>query len=48
LKKESLHFKVDQKNIFELACMDIVTLQAWFDGLEERLNERQNIIAKRY
>ncbi len=46
LKKESLHFKVDQKNIFELACMDIVTLQAWFDGLEERLSERQNIIAK--
>ena len=23
LKKESLHFKVDNKNIFELACMDI-------------------------
>jgi excinuclease ABC subunit A len=46
LKKESLHFKVDKKNIFELACMDIVSLQAWFEGLEERLNERQNIIAK--
>ncbi|OCX52434.1 excinuclease ABC subunit A [Mucilaginibacter sp. PPCGB 2223] len=46
LKKESLHFKVDEKNIFELACMDIVSLSAWFDGLESRLNERQNIIAK--
>ncbi|QQL48935.1 excinuclease ABC subunit UvrA [Mucilaginibacter ginkgonis] len=46
LKKESLHFKVDEKNIFELACMDIVTLQQWFEGLEERLNERQNVIAK--
>ncbi|WP_462267846.1 excinuclease ABC subunit UvrA [Mucilaginibacter sp.] len=46
LKKESLHFKVDHKNIFELACMDINTLQAWFEGLEERLNERQNVIAK--
>ncbi|MCJ8211392.1 excinuclease ABC subunit UvrA [Mucilaginibacter sp. RS28] len=46
LKKESLHFKVDKKNIFELACMDINTLQSWFEGLEERLNERQNIIAK--
>src|SRR5882757_11435476 len=26
LKKESLHFKVDEKNIFELATMDITTL----------------------
>lgn len=46
LKKESLHFKVDEKNIFELASMDISTLQKWFDGLESRLSERQNIIAK--
>ncbi|OJW16481.1 excinuclease ABC subunit UvrA [Mucilaginibacter sp. 44-25] len=46
LKKESLHFKVDEKNIFELACMDITTLDAWFTGLENRLSERQNVIAK--
>ena len=46
LKKESLHFKVDQKNIFELACMDISLLAGWFEGLEERLSERQNVIAK--
>jgi excinuclease ABC subunit A len=46
LKKESLHFKVDEKNIFELACMDIRTLQEWFANLEDRLGERQNIIAK--
>ncbi|MBU0696826.1 MAG: excinuclease ABC subunit UvrA, partial [Bacteroidetes bacterium] len=46
LKKESLHFKVDEKNIFELASMDISKLQEWFEGLEERLSERQNIIAK--
>ena len=46
LKKESLHFKVDNKNIFELACMDINTLQDWFAGLEDRLTERQNVIAK--
>jgi excinuclease ABC subunit A len=46
LKKESLHFKVDQKNIFELACMDIRTLQEWFSNLEDRLSERQNVIAK--
>ena len=46
LKKESLHFKVDKKNIFELACMDINHLQEWFNGLEDRLSERQNVIAK--
>ncbi|SEO07888.1 excinuclease ABC subunit UvrA [Mucilaginibacter sp. OK283] len=46
LKKESLHFKVDNKNIFELACMDINHLQEWFNGLEDRLSERQNVIAK--
>lgn len=46
LKKESLHFKVDNKNIFELACMDINDLQVWFTNLEDRLTERQNVIAK--
>lgn len=46
LKKESLNFKVDEKNIFELASMDINNLQKWFNGIEERLSERQNIISK--
>ncbi len=46
LKKESLHFKVDGKNIFELAEMDIFSLKTWFADVETRLNERQNTIAK--
>ncbi|WP_316768924.1 excinuclease ABC subunit UvrA [Pedobacter frigiditerrae] len=46
LKKESLHFKVDGKNIFELAAMDIFNLKTWFADVEARLNERQNTIAK--
>ncbi len=46
LKKESLHFKVDEKNIFELASMDIKNLKQWFDGIEKRLSDRQNVIAK--
>jgi len=46
LKKESLHFKVDGKNISELAMLDILSLQTWFTDVEERLNERQNVIAK--
>jgi excinuclease ABC subunit A len=46
LKKESLHFKIDGKNIFELAEMDIMSLRQWYEDLESRLNERQNTIAK--
>lgn len=46
LKKESLHFKVDGKNIFELSSMDIFNLNIWFEKVDERLSERQNIIAK--
>ena len=46
LKKESLNFKIDGKNIFELAEMDITSLKKWFEGIEKRLNDRQNTIAK--
>lgn len=46
LKKESLHFKIDNKNIAELAVLDIQQIAAWFDGLETRLSERQNQIAQ--
>lgn len=46
LKQESLHFKVDGKNIFELSSMDIKSLQKWLENIEERLSERQNTIAK--
>jgi excinuclease ABC subunit A len=45
LKKESLHFKIDDKNIAELAVLDILALRKWFEGLEERVNEKQRIIA---
>lgn len=46
LKKEALHFKIDNHHIGELAMMDISTLRAWFVGLEERMSERQNTIAR--
>ncbi|MFN8407228.1 MAG: excinuclease ABC subunit UvrA [Sphingobacteriaceae bacterium] len=45
LKKESLHIKVNQKNIYELSCLDIAQLSAWFDGIESRLTQRQILIA---
>lgn len=46
LKKESLHIKVADKNIYELACMDINSLSVWFQDVESHLNERQNTIAR--
>jgi excinuclease ABC subunit A len=46
LKKESLWFKVDEKNIAELSSLDLVQLIDWFDGIEKRLSERQKIIGK--
>jgi excinuclease ABC subunit A len=45
LKRESLHFKIDDKNIAQLAELNINALQKWFEGLENRLNEKQRIIA---
>jgi len=46
LKKESLWFKVDEKNIAELSEMDLDKLAVWFMNVEERLNKKQNLIAK--
>lgn len=46
LKKEALHFKIDNHHIGQLAMMDIATLGAWFVGLEDRMSERQNTIAR--
>lgn len=44
LKKEALHFKIDEKHIGELAVMDIRSLSDWFEGLETRITEKQKII----
>jgi excinuclease ABC subunit A len=46
LKKESLWFKVDEKNIAELSAMNLDKLMDWFKGLEKRLSNKQNAIAK--
>ncbi len=44
LKTESLFFKIDEKNISEVAEMDIIELKKWIDSLESKLNEKQKII----
>lgn len=46
LKKESLWFKIDEKNIAELSGMAIDRLAVWLNDLENRLSARQNVIAK--
>jgi excinuclease ABC subunit A len=46
LKKESLWFLINDRNIAELGDMNIDNLAAWFDGLELRISKKQAIIAK--
>ena len=46
LKKESLWFKIDEKNIFELSELNLSELKNWLKGIEKRLNKKQNAIAK--
>lgn len=46
LKKESLYFKLDGKNIAELAHMDIAELAHFFETVQEKLSKDQWIIAE--
>jgi excinuclease ABC subunit A len=46
LKKESLWFKLDNKNISEIARYDLNELESWIISLEKKLTKNQNIIAK--
>ena len=45
LKKESLYFKINEKNIAELSAMDISELTEWFLKLNKHLSEKQKRIA---
>jgi len=45
LQKEPLHFRIDGKNISELAQLDVCELSDFFDGIEPRLSNRQLQIA---
>ena len=46
LRKESLFFKIYNKNIAELAMMDIRDLKEWFEMVDKKLNSRQHKIAQ--
>jgi len=41
LKKEALYFRIHDKNIFELASMEISALYKWFSNVHKYLTERQ-------
>ena len=45
LNREALAYKVDDKNISELAAMDISELYQWLDNVEEQLDNQQRQIA---
>tara|TARA_R110000765_G_scaffold68572_1_gene132612 strand:- start:12701 stop:15535 length:2835 start_codon:yes stop_codon:yes gene_type:complete len=46
LRKESLYFKIEDKNIAELANLDIVELADFFNGLNKKLEGNQLKIAE--
>lgn len=45
LKKESLYFRIYDKNIAQLAKMDIAQLSGWLDDVEQYLSDKQKVIA---
>ncbi|MGP1549895.1 MAG: excinuclease ABC subunit UvrA [Prevotella fusca] len=45
LNREALSYKIWDKNIAELAEMDITELKEWIDHVEEHMNEKQRTIA---
>lgn len=45
LKKESLFFKINTKNIAELSAMDVSELSEWFKNIPKELSDKQKTIA---
>jgi excinuclease ABC subunit A len=46
LRKESLWFKINDKNIADLSNCSLQELSDWFEHIEERISKKQNSIAK--
>ena len=45
LNQEALHFRIHDKNIYELASMDINELYDWLENVEPHLDNKQQMIA---
>ncbi len=46
LRKQALYFKIDGKNIGEVASMNISELDKWFANIDSKLSSNQSIIAE--
>lgn len=46
LRKESVWFKIDGKNIAELSNLNLDKLMLWFEDIEERISNKQRTIGK--
>jgi len=46
LKQESLHFRIKDKNIAQLAQMDLEELAKWFNQINAQFNQRKQLLAK--
>lgn len=46
LRKQALHFKIHEKNISDLAKMDVVALHEWMHNVDKQLSKRQLLIGK--
>ena len=46
LNKEALHYRINEKNIADLAEMDIQTLFDWIQDLDQHISEKQKTIAE--
>ncbi|MDO4735417.1 MAG: excinuclease ABC subunit UvrA, partial [Bacteroidia bacterium] len=46
LKKDSLYFKIDNKDISEVSLLDIDELALWIGSLDEKMNNKQRLIAQ--
>ncbi len=46
LRVESLHFKIKEQHIGQIALQDLSDLQLWFDDIEDHLSKRNAIIAQ--
>jgi excinuclease ABC subunit A len=45
LNKEALYFRIADKNIYQLSCMDLRELYNWFNNIEPHLEGRQKAVA---
>jgi excinuclease ABC subunit A len=45
LKKESLYFKIGDKNIADLSNMGLIALSSWFEKIDNHIDERRSVIS---